>query len=1811
MGGESKNEELEEYTAIVSKIGGHKRYLSRLANTIPEYLDEETLDGATRIEASNLETLIKTRVDTIQEFFDQLLANSNTTEDDINQFDDYRRGVSSKLAKLTYKLHGGISKVNKNDSLSSNHSQSGWGDSAVKFPELTLPKFEGGDSGEANFRPFRQLFDALVGEKEDIPLIYKVQYLRGSLPANSEAYNLIAHIPPTEESYEIIMNTLADRYGRDSGEANRLRRKLMEVGDWPVCHSIEAQRALIDHVKQNLILLNQLERVKDEDMSTLALHILGVVPERIRYKAAKLDKCDRTVENIIRLLDKSISSKLEVMSFAPSHDSQTYRVDMFSSKANVNYNKPAQFNRGKSYGKPTNKTHTNIGNQFSTNTKHQTNHASGSSNDGPHNNRQGLSCIYCKKDDQAHSGHFCKNKPDVPECKTILHREQRCLNCLEKGHVVKNCPLATLCGCGRGKHSPSICYRGGVRREGANYMAFPNGSCPAFMETALVKAVNSKTGEACQARVFIDRGSTDSYCTYRLAKQLECEPLDSQMIHIGTFAADRTKTVSANLVDIKLISLVNNTSLPVQLLTMEKMCGDLPSHPLGHEEMRELAPYQLADYPATQYNALNVDILLGMDYLWSVMRKGVQKMSFGPCLIETEFGWMLSGPMAGRKQKGAISAHFIKTYVCMNSPMSCSSLETVLHRFWDLDTLGVKEEEISPVVAHYQENVKVNEQGRVQVSIPWKEEIKSYLPSNYHQAAIRLGQIKRKLNRPGNEDLKFKYEKVISDQLRDGIIEKIPEQPESLFVNDQPEPDSIDTNTAIIGSNTPLSKVRSYIPHHAVVKPESGKVRVVYDASCQAYPGSLSLNDVIHSGPSLLTDLAETLMSFRLHNVAIVGDIEKAYLQLALNPDDRDAFRFLWYEGEETVEYRFARVPFGVVVSSFLLHVVLQSHFQKEFEHEPQLLEKILKSLYVDDLLSGAEDVDSAVELRARLEEVLSRIGMTLHGWSSSSQVLREKWGSSVGETLQVLGLLWDPVGDALMVNVSRVLDSVDCQPTKKNLLSLTASVFDPLGILQPFLVLPKLLFQEVCKSKVGWRGSLTSEMQVKWDLWKQQLSSLTSVQIPRQVVVPGYERVELHCFADASEVAYAACCYIKTVRGSDVRVNLAFAKNRIAPLATHTLPRLELLGAGLLARIAAKVLGVYKHLQFDQVCYYTDSKNVLHWIQSDNKNWSTFVQNRVLELHTLTKARDWSYVRSERNPADVATRPISGPDLVANPMWLHGPTFMYDDTISCGDKVDSSAPTAECLLEVKKSTKVAIKRKATTILDLSKYSNYGKLINVTRLVYKFIAKKVPGFCACGPPTYFNLHNMAVRYWIRNEQLEYYPAEVENCPVGKYIGDKVANVSSVARSLRLFKDNHGILRYASRVQSPFCTYNTNNPMLLPKQSQFTNLYLANLHRSLSHAGVGVLLFHLRKSFWVPQGRVKVRSVIHACVNCRKILAKPFPKLASPPLPDHRVTPSEPFERTGIDTFGPVTYKVGKATRKGHVLLFTCATTRAVHLELITAISVQSVTFGLRRFFARYGLPKLIQSDNAKSFIRCQKELDVIMKSPKMQKYLASHRITWRRYLERSPWWGGYIEREVQTAKRSLYKVIGSAVLSFEEYTTFLYEVSALINSRPITVIYDSIDEGEPVTPSMLINGRSLVQIPPLFEVNVDGTVPQMCTGRLKYLEKLKTYFWNRWQREYLADLREIHSHRKVGTQTRQPKVGEMVLIKNEMMPRGTWKVGRVTEVKPGRDGLIRSVKVKCVRGKKLTRRGNIKNVKTIELNRSPTHLVPLEGTNEE
>ena len=173
-------------------------------------------------------------------------------------------------------------------------------------------------------------------------------------------------------------------------------------------------------------------------------------------------------------------------------------------------------------------------------------------------------------------------------------------------------------------------------------------------------------------------------------------------------------------------------------------------------------------------------------------------------------------------------------------------------------------------------------------------------------------------------------------------------------------------------------------------------------------------------------------------------------------------------------------------------------------------------------------------------------------------------------------------------------------------------------------------------------------------------------------------------------------------------------------------------------------------------------------------------------------------------------------------------------------------------------------------------------------------------------------------------------------------------------------------------------------------------------------------------------------------------------------------------------------------------------------------------------------------------------------------------------------------------------------MSYVEFNTILLEIEALINARPITWDYDDPNEPGPISPSDLLYGRSFRQFPPLHEVKVDGLLPQMCRGRVRYLEKLKTHWWDRWRKEYLKDLQDLHTRRKVSNDDREASLGDVVLVRNENVPRGSWRLGKIIEVKPGRDGKIRTARVEVVNP------GKRKTFKHSEITRSPTHLVPLE-----
>ena len=389
---------------------------------------------------------------------------------------------------------------------------------------------------------------------------------------------------------------------------------------------------------------------------------------------------------------------------------------------------------------------------------------------------------------------------------------------------------------------------------------------------------------------------------------------------------------------------------------------------------------------------------------------------------------------------------------------------------------------------------------------------------------------------------------------------------------------------------------------------------------------------------------------------------------------------------------------------------------------------------------------------------------------------------------------------------------------------------------------------------------------------------------------------------------------------------------------------------------------------------------------------------------------------------------------------------------------------------------------------------------------------------------------------------------------------------------------------------------TKNPILLPTKHDFTELLVQFKHCEVHHGGTPATLAAVREIYWIVKGRGLVRKIIRRCVICRRYDGKPFSSPVVPDLPAERVSTEPPFCNTGIDFAGPLYVRGAGGTEcKVYICLFTCASTRALHLELTRELSATAFLLAFRRFTSRRGLPKVIMSDNAKTFKHCSREIMKIARAPEVLGYMTNHQVEWKFIVEKAPWWGGYWERLVQSVKRCLNKTIGRSTLTLDELTTILVEIEWTLNNRPLTYLYgDEECSSRIVTPADLIYGRRIAETSTNQQYEVVSTAKSL-TKRARHKLRVLNTFIGQWKKDYLLSLRERRGIVQQTSNTRPVKEGEVVILKEEGTTKCLWPLARVTEVIHGRDGAIRSAKIQLQRGDH-----------KVCLRRPIQHLIPLE-----
>ena len=896
-------------------------------------------------------------------------------------------------------------------------------------------------------------------------------------------------------------------------------------------------------------------------------------------------------------------------------------------------------------------------------------------------------------------------------------------------------------------------------------------------------------------------------------------------------------------------------------------------------------------------------------------------------------------------------------------------------------------------------------------------------------------------------------------------------------------------------------------------------------------------------------------MKFRVPQIAMTADIEKAFLQVELSEVDRDATRFLWIkniqepiDAEGNIEcYRFRRVLFGASPSPFLLGATLRHHLDKQ--KDDWVADDLKNSMYMDNVLSGVSDDEDAEHYYRHSRQLLASAGMNLRQWTTNSSKLKEKLvaeNTITTDKPKVLGLEWDSNADTISFPLTKVVSEAKAlhdQPTKRNVLSIAAKVFDPLGLLEPFTVRAKMMLQELWKQKVSWDSQLPEELKPQWWAWFEELETVPLIQIRRSYFPSGWSGAHLHVFGDSSKKVYGAVAYLRAEQESGVQTTIVMAKSKITPMKSQTTPRLELLASLVAARLSHFISGKLKpKLGQTETTLWSDSEIVLHWLCS-KKLPDSFVSRRIEEIKKLTSQHQWRFCPSASNLADLLSRGVSIGALVDEcSIWWKGPHWLCESADKWPVWMSSSNHVEqEIHLESMKAVCMATGEPSASLLniiDLERYSSLNKLLAVTSRVIRFLANCKSGekdrkFC---PSTTQEL-SIAITLWIKAVQGQAFNREIQQ------LSRKDTKLSlPLIRQLRLYLDDNAVLRCRGRLESAPLDDQSKFPVLLPKNEHFTSLVALAAHVQVLHSGVRETLAQLREKYWIPRGRQFVRSLVRKYVTCRKTDGPPYRPVSSPPLPPSRVSEGPAFSTTGVDYAGPSYVKSSTgdgSSTKVYIALFTCAVVRAVHLEVAEDLSSESFIRAFRRFVSRWGVPERLISDNAKNFKDCGKRITFlsshILEAEKTQRYLASHGIRWQFIVERAPWWGGFYERLVGSVKRCLKKSFGRSLLSFPDIVTMVTEVEAVLNSRPLTYLYPDIEDNPPLTPAHFLCGYRLTTLPNLVQDKEDADplfIPpsaqapwsgkQELSRGIKYYESLMKTFWTQWRRECLLNLREFH-----------------------------------------------------------------------------------------
>ncbi|XP_075163307.1 uncharacterized protein LOC142235939 [Haematobia irritans] len=1596
---------------------------------------------------------------------------------------------------------------------------------SLKLPPCDTPPFEG---GYAKWPAFRDIFSAVFGNHPHLSPAQKLYHLRGK--TRGEAYDIVKKFELVDSNFELAWEALKNRYENKRILVNQQMKRLFGITS--VQNESPKSIRLVQNAINDSIAIFRSYEIEVDNWDPVLIHLAS----------------SKISDETLRAWEDSLNNHKELPTWEQMNSFLSKRIEKLETIMD--------------FKRPNNKD--------GHNSKSQSFHMH-SDGDG---NKQ-----FCKKCKQNHFLTACKYFKSLSPKHRIQYvmKQKFCLNCLSPHHFKPECTSTKLCAKCNQKHHTLLhveaqdkethetqifethdstlqevehprsftdqTFLSTSKTTKETYTLFTKKDGTTILPTAIVHVAHC--GELFAVRALLDSGSERSFITTRIQQKLRI-PLynhNSQVSGLGGTVVSSSKGKCR----LKLQSRYSNFHIGIEAVVVSRIAHLLPSRPIKTKLLEEVKTMNLAD--PLFYKPAVIDMIIGSDYLPLINKEGVKmKIGNGIEARESEFGWYLSGPA---------ESDTIKTFSTVLITAENTDLCEQLRKFWEIEEIEkpkCRSENDLWCEEFYEKTTYRSHDNKYVVRLPFKKEYPNdiFLGPSRNMAFAQYCRMEKNLMK--TPELKQEYENVLREYNELGhMIPTSFEEEKSQKVN------------------------HYFLPHHAVVRPDSKttRVRVVFNASKKTSSGH-SLNNILHAGPILQRDLMHILLNWRYYQFVFNGDIQKMYRQIWIHEEDQPYQQILFRTSVEKPisVFKLQTVTFGVNAAPFLAIRTLLELSKDCKTVYPEASKILQEEVYVDDILSGGHSLEETKQKQKELISALESAGFPLKKLTANNRILLENWPREdllSEEFLKIddysctktLGIRWNAIQDNFYYTVEPI--KINSVATKRQILSSIAKLFDPLGWLGPTIVIAKILMQDIWEEKTGWDENVSPSILTRWTTFSENLQHISEVKIPRWVKFSPQASTQIHGFSDASQKAYCAAIYVRTVNiDGKIESNLLVAKTKVAPIKRTTIPKLELCAALLLTKL---IENVTRNFHFPhEIFLWTDSSIVLGWLQKSPQTLKTFVANRISEILSIVRVSQWNHVKSEDNPADLGSRGCIPQNLSSNPLWWHGAPWLSQPVVNW--------PKPRDFDPVELESKIISSFQITISVDdiICRFSNLNRCLRVISYIFRFFKK-------CRKMTVEN------QDFIQTEEIVFvkhrlillaqqtaFIREIE-CLIEKR---PISRKSSIL-SVNPFLDNSGLLRVGGRLSNSSLNYDEKHPVILPGKSKLAELIILFTHQILLHSEHHTMLRALRQGYYIPRVKNLIRKCIRNCKTCT-IVKHRFQNQIMADLPIERVRFSLPFTYTGVDFAGPFNIRSSPIRNskilKSYAAVFVCFVTKAVHLELCSELSADAFIATFTRFVGRRGLPKTMYSDNGRNFIgasyKLLKEHEKFLKSTEkslVQKY-ATHGFSWSFIPPYAPHMGGLWESAVKIMKIHLKKVTTNLSFTYEEFNTLLIKIEGILNSRPLAAMSANPQEINALTPGHFLRGSPIIAEPEITK-NIELEKVSLL-NRWERLKELHRHFAQRWKHEYIT---ELQRRAKWKTTKNNVQVNDLVIVKDDMLPSTEWRLGRITKVFCGNDNQVRVAEI--------------------------------------